>query len=303
MPDTEVDIIDCRAPFPFNILSKIMRIELLQALRALIHQHEYDLIVSHSFNSAFVFSLIRSVFSKRKPRHFVIDVGSLNGGKEDGVQIAMLRIALKSVTGLIYHSTVNEEFYARHFPGIARRFVAFGTDLDQMEPNEPGREGDYAISIGHAFRDYSTLTEAWSRIDYPLKIVGTAELDVGGLQNIQLIPRTSIDRTQSLIRDSRFVILPITNVRYSIGQMTLTQCMALMKPLIVSKSFGVIDYCEDGVNCLMFECGKISEIVDKVRFLLDNPEKGREIAARARHDVEVRFNEKVMAAKIYEFIK
>ena len=298
----EVTVIDNRAPLPFRLISRFAKVEVFQALKAIVRQRDYDAVISHSFNSGFVFALLRSVFSKNEPVHIVIDVGCLNGGKEDRLQLRLIRRALRAVSGLIYHSTVNEAFYQKHFPTMRRAFVLFGADTDLFKPSAEESNGNYALSIGYAFRDYDDLLRAWSKIDIPLKIVGSAAIDRRGLRNVELIPWIPIDKLDGHIRDARFIILPIKNVRYSIGQMTLMQCMAIQKSIIVSKSYGVSDYCEDGINCLTYECGSESEIVEKVNSILSDPDMAREIARNARSDVLSKFNEKAMAKRICEFV-
>ena len=298
----DVEVIDNGSPFPFRYLTRVIKIEIFQAFRALVRQDEFDVVISHSFISGFLFALIRSLFSKKRPLHFVIDVGSLNGGKESGLQIWLLRRALPSVTGLIYHSSINEEFYSKHFPGIRRKFVPFGTDPDLWRPAKAEAMRPFALSIGYTFRDYETLIRAWSRIDIPLKIVGTESLDNLGLMNVELNPEMAVTSLQELIGEARFIVLPIANVRYSTGQMTLTQCMSMQKSIIVSRSYGVADYTEDGVNCLTYECGNDSEIVAKVEMISEDPELARRIASKARIDVLTKFNEKEMARAIDGFI-
>jgi glycosyltransferase involved in cell wall biosynthesis len=300
--DANVEVIDNRAPFPFRCLTRIIKIEVFQAFRALVRQDGFDVVISHSFSSGFLFALIRSLFYKKRPLHFVIDVGSLNGGKESRFQIWLLRRALLSVTGLIYHSSINEKFYSKHFPGIRRKFVPFGTNPDLWIPGKAEAMHPFALSIGYAFRDYETLIRAWSRIDIPLKIVGTESIDRMGLRNVELIPKVAVPLLQKLIEDAMFIVLPIANVRYSIGQMTLTHCMSMQKSIIVSRSYGVADYYEDGINCLTYECGNDSEIVAKVKMLSEDPELAKKIAGRARCDVLTKFDEKEMARAIDGFI-
>lgn len=302
MDGWEVTVIDNRAPLPFRLVSRFAKVEIFQALKAIVRQRDYDVVISHSFSSGFVFALLRSVVSKNEPVHIVIDVGCLNGGKENKLQLRLIRRALRAVSGLIYHSTVNEGFYQKHFPTMKRAFVPFGADTDLFKPGAEEPKGNYALSIGYAFRDYDDLMRAWSNIDIHLEMVGSTSIERRGLPNVELIPRIPIDKLDGHIKDARFIILPIKNVRYSIGQMTLTQCMAMQKPIIVSRSYGVSDYCEDGINCLTYECGNESEIVEKVNYLLSDPDMAREIARKARSDVLSKFNEKAMAKRISEFV-
>lgn len=302
-PDSSVDVIDNWSPFPFGLIKRVLKMEVFQAFRALVKRKDYDLIFSHSFLSAFVFSLIRSLSSERSPPHFVIDVGSLNGGRENRIEIALVRKALESVSGLIFHSSVNESHYAKHFPEVARAFVPFGTDPDLFKPSGDDAPGEYALSIGYGHRDYPTLIRAWARIDFPLRIVGTVSVDTKGLRNVTLVPHVPLPELLDHIRGARFVVLPIENARYSMGQMTLIQCMSMAKPVLVSRSHGVTDYCRDGENCLTYECGNDGELVEKATMLLSDPELARIISARARMDVLREMNEKEMARRILEFIE
>jgi glycosyltransferase involved in cell wall biosynthesis len=299
----EVTVIDNRAPLPFRLIRRLAKIEIFQTLKAIVRQRDFDVIISHSFSSGFVFALLRSVFSKNGKIHIVIDVGSLNGGKENRLQLILIRLALRSVSGLIYHSTVNEGFYQKHFPAMRRAFVPFGADTDMFKPSAEEPKGNHALSIGDSFRDYDDLLRAWSKIDIPLKIVGITAIDRRGLPNVELIPKTTVDKLIGHIKDAKIIILPIRNLRYSIGQMTLTQCMAMQKPIVVSRSYGVSNYCEDGVNCLTYECGNESEIAEKVNSLISNPDLARKIAQQGRSDVLSRFNEKAMAIGIREFVE
>ncbi len=300
--NAEVDVVDNRAPFPFGLVAKILRIEFFQAFRALVRLRDYDVVVSHSFNSAFMLAFLRSLLATKSPPHVVIDVGSLNGGRENPLQIALIQRALRSVAGLIHHSRVNEKFYARFFGDTRRIFIPLGIDPEEWRPiSDPGPE-EYALSIGQVFRDYGTLIRAWAKIDLPLTIVGAVSVDAKGLSNVKMIPRVTPDVLKSIMGRARFIVLPIANVRYSIGQTTLLHCMAMEKPIIVSRSHGVIDYCEDGVNCLTFECGNEGELIEKVASLRQDPSLAGTIARNARRDATSKFNEKAMALQIEMFI-
>jgi len=302
-PDAEVEIVDNASPFPWNKVSSLLGFEIFQPFKALARQRQEDVIISHSFNSGFVFALIRSLLGTRNPPHFIVDVGSLNGGTTKPLEIAIIRFALKSVSGLVYHSSINEEFYRRYFPGIPRKFVHFGTESEFFSPLESTPSADYALSIGSGRRDYGTLLRAWQDVDFPLKIVGRTDLDVSGNRNVQLLPRTSVQGLRDLIHNCAFAVLPIENVRYSAGQMTLLECMSMAKPVVASRSFGILDYLRDETNCLTFECGNEEQLRASVKRLLHDPELARRLGSEARNDVIKVFNEEHMGEAIHGFIE
>jgi len=302
-PDASVEIIDNASPFPWDRIARWSGFEVFQALKAFVRQGQKDVVISHSFNSALILALMRSLAGLRSPAHFVIDVGCLNGGRENPLELAVVRSALRSVSGLVYHSSVNEKFYRKHFPEVARRFVYFGTEPDFFAPLESPPSSDYALSIGYDKRDYETLLRAWREVDFPLKIVGRTDLDLLGCRNVELLPKVPVETLRSLIHNCSFAVLPVENVRYSVGQMTLLECMSMAKPVVASRSFGIIDYLRDEGNCLTYECGDAEELKKKVTRLLNDPELGRRLGSEARKDVLKTFNEGEMGRSIHGFIE
>lgn len=302
MPDIKVDVIDNSAPFPFGCLSRSLRVEILQALRAIVVQNEYDIVLSHSYNSGFVFSFLRSLLKRKTPRHYVIDVGSLNGGVEDSLQIKLIKFALQSVTGVIYHSRICEEFYSRHFHDLKRVLVHFGVDTDFFAPLDSEPTMDYALSIGYAKRDYATLIRAWREVDFPLKIVGMSKRKPWKHDNVEYCPRVSIKELKELIHNAGFVILPIENVRHSTGQTTLLQCMSMCKPVIVTRAFGILDYVTEDYDCMIVENNDERDIIEKIRFLMNDSCFARMISINARKTAVEKFNERRMAMDIHGFL-
>ena len=300
--DIVVHVIDNWSPRPLSVIERYSHVEFTQAFRALKIQRQYDIILSHSYNSGFIFSLIRSLRRKSMPPHVVIDIGCLNGNRSNPIQIALIREGLKSVKGLIYHSRVNEEFYSSHFPDLRRKFVPFGVDTGFFKPMMVEPTGEYAISIGKRFRDYETLVEAWKNVDYPLRIVGPGGLDTKGNRKIEVIPETSIDNLHRLIHHARFVILPIEARRYSMGQMTMLQCMSMRKPIIVTDVPGISDYIRSGRNCMTVHNGSAEDIETAAHVLLSDKTFAERIAAEARLDAVEKYDEKIMASRIFSFL-
>jgi len=298
VPNIEVHVLDNRAPFPLRKISRQSKVEIFQALRALLIQGKYDLVISHSFNSGFVFAFLRRILGLRHPPHIVVDVGCLNGGREHRGQIALISFALKSVAGLVYHSRVNKDFYDKHFPWIETTFVFFGVDTDSFSPPKIMPDGDYAISVGVGKRDYHTLMRAWESIAFPLKIVGPDNMEIVRMKDVQVLPRVPIDQLIQMIIDAKLVVLPLEETRYSVGQMTLIQSMALQKPIVVSGISGIKDYLTDGVTCVVCRPGDPEDLREKVKLLLENRALAEVISKNARTDAISRFTEKEMAQNI-----
>ena len=297
----EVDVLDISSNRAIEAVETRLRLFGVQGLRASVRDGDYDLVVSHSYNSGFVYSLLRSICSKLTPPHLVIDVGCLNGGRSATWQLGVLRFSLRSVAGLVYHAKAQEEFYKKHFPDLNRRFIPFGINVDDFRPLKRAPTLSYAISIGYAKRDLDTLFKAWRTVALPLLVVGPALGRLPLAKNITVIPFIGIDRLREYIHDARIVVLPIEKEPYSVGQTTLLQCMAMGKPVIVSNVAGVRDYVRNGTDCLSVPYGDPSSLTSAVESLSEDEGLRDRIGKEAISSVRTKYSEALMAERMSGF--
>ena len=306
-----VDVIDfTKLPFFHYIESKKLKFYIFQSIKGVIKSKNYDLIISHGAQSAIFLAFMRTIINKKSPPHIVIDVGCFNGGRDNKIEISLIKLAAKFLAGVIYHATIQKEYYERNLPFLLKksRFITFGVDTDFFRPLNIKKE-NYIVSIGYAKRDYNTLLKAWrklSSLDTKLKIFGVnnpQELDVTYFSSdIELLGMVPIDKLKNIIARSRFIILPLPYYKYAYGQMTLLQCMSMGKAVIVTKTPSTIDYIAHGENALFVQPYDVDDMRREIEFLLANPSIVERLEKEARNTVTQRFNEKIMAQNIYKFI-
>jgi len=291
-PGTKVDIIDSRSS----------KMTILQQLKALLRENNYDVIISHHYLSGFLFSFLRSVIRKRYPPHIIFDIGCLNGNSDKFTHL--IKLSTKSIAGIIYHSRINERFYNTYTPDIPRTFVYFGEDPEIFRPFDSPSSKDYILSFGYSKRDYVTLLRVWKRnkFNVPLIIVGKTRFDLPLPPNVQVFPKTDLLTLKKFIHNAKFVILPIENEPYSVGQMSLIDSMTMKKAVIVNKVPGVLDYVKDGKNALFTTYKSEKSLVEKIRYLLDNPSEVDKISKNARKFVIKIYNDRNMSLKVLKFI-
>ena len=307
--DIHVDVIDfSRLPFLHYLEKNKLKFYILQILKAIPISKNYDLIISHSAQSAIFLSFLRRIVNKRRPPHIVIDPGCFNGARDSKFETSLIRYASKSINGLIYHSTIQEKYYKKHLPFLKRKFIPFGVDTDFFKPMDNTTEENYVVSVGYMKRDYATLLNVWSQISTKtrLRIVGIKNKssyikNYAVPTNVELYDRVSINKLKLLIAEAKFVVLPLPYYKYSYGQMTLLQSMAMAKAVIVTKTPSTKDYIINGKDVLFVEPYNIGDMRDKIECLLDNPLLVKSLSKQARKTVEQKFNEKIMAQKIYAF--
>lgn len=309
--NVQVDVIDfTKLPFFHYIESKKLKFYIFQCITGLIKSKKYDLIISHGAQSAVFLAFIRSIINKNDPPHIVIDIGCFNGGRDNRTEISLIKFAARSLAGVIYHTSIQREYYQRYLPFLLKksRFVPFGVDTEFFQPLDIEKD-DYVVSIGYAKRDYTTLLKAWEKVsslDIKLKIIGvnnSQELDVTNFSpDAELFGMVPINKLKDMIAKSRFVVLPLPYHKYAYGQMTLLQCMSMGKAVIVTKTPSAVDYIADGKNALFVQPYDVDDMRRKIEFLLANPSIAITLGKEARKTVVRRFNEKIMAQNIYDFI-
>lgn len=303
----DVDLLDIGNRALLSALEgKVLHFYVTQSLIAYLKRKKYDLILSHGARSALVLAFLRSLTGERMPPHVVIDVGCFNGGRSDPFELFLVKKAGRAINGIICHSSVQSAYYDRYLPGIPHRFVPFGADADHFRPAGLFPE-DYVLSFGSRMRDYPTLVEAWGKVERGetrLKIVGTDTLALGRAPGggVDLLGRLPLQALRTCIAKARFIVMPLPFQRYSYGQMSFLQSMAMGKSCIVTKTPSSEDYLTDSKDALLVNPYDPADLADKITLLLSDPRLNAEIARHARRTIEERFNEKIMAREIHDFI-
>ncbi len=302
---TKVDIIDRQKQFLLHPFERRMKFYIYQSLKAFFRRKKYDVVISHGAQSGLVYSLL-NIFSSRKkrPLHLIIDVGGLNGGRTSPLEIALIRLALKSQPAMICHASIQERQYKKFYNKeiVNARFIRFGANIDEFVLQNFPTKG-YILSFGYATRDYDTLLKAWRQIntDKELVILGRA-FNVEE-KNVKVIGSVDVTLLRKYIAESLFVVMPLPVLNFSYGQMSLIHSMAMGKPLLVTRTPSTVDYIKDGEGAFFVNPEDADDMKSKLLFMLDNEANLNEWGVKARHYVEESLNEKGMAISIYKYIK
>jgi glycosyltransferase involved in cell wall biosynthesis len=303
--DLEVDVIDFQKKWMFHGAEKsILNFYTYQSLKAFFSDKKYDCVISHGAQSALFYDLLRTVFKRSRPKHIIIDVGCLNGGRENKLELFILGSILKrSQPALIYHSSSQEHYYTKHFPFLNRIFIPYGIDTEYFSPIKATEE-NYILSFGKIKRDNQTLIKAWKILkpDLMLKIVGLDNNSSLVSENIETLPVCSVKDLKNLIAGSIFVILPLPDLSYANGQTSVLQTMSMEKTVIVTKSLGIVDYLNDTEGSYFVKQNDPEDLALKIKYLLDHRNILLESNKKARQWVIRNFSEKDMAKSILQFI-
>jgi glycosyltransferase involved in cell wall biosynthesis len=294
---------------------KMLKFFVPEAIKSIGMMKRYDLIISDGAQISILFAFLRSLLGVSRPPHVILDVGCFNGARRNRLELSLIRQAVKSVAGVIYHARIQEDYYKACLPELwpKCRFVPLGIDPRYFK-SIGLRAQNYIFTFGYGgldSRDWPTLFGAFDRLDNKVELVvigksSFSKKELNGLPlpaGVRTMPFSPFETLKKHIESSRFVVLPLPYHPHSHGQMSLLESMALGKAVIVAKAPGVIDYVEDGGNALLYELGNPVDLKEKIEFLLNNPGEIERLGANARSSIESRFNENNMARNICFAIK
>lgn len=293
-----------------------LRFYVWQTLRVLPKLNKYDVVLSHGMQSGIVLCLLRRIFGKGKYKHIVFDIGAFNSAKESGSALKLMQFASKSLDGVIYHTKSQIAYYEKCHPWLMdkSRFIAFGTDTDffaEYNQEFAGEKGDpYILCAGYHQRDWNTLIRAYFESSRKCKLclLGTPGKDILNLidelklgDDVQIMAPLGIDGFKDRISGAEFCVLPLEDMNFSFGQMTLLQQMAMGKAVLAANVPSIQAYLDN--NAVRFYAsGNVEDLRKELDFMMENADICQEMGARASSVVKEKYNEEIMAKQIEEFI-
>lgn len=313
--DIELDVVDVRSfPWLERFEQNKIRFYVWQTLKCIPKLKRYDMVISHGMQSGIVLCLWRRLFGKRKYKHVVFDIGAFNSARESGRSLKLMQYASKSLDGVIYHTEGQRSYYEKCHPWLLdrSRYIPFGTDDVYFQETgiEPDRMNPYILCVGYHKRDWDTLLEAYAKLrDHwnesdgrlpVLRMIGKQmELDAKG---VEMVPAIPIKQLIEQIQGASFCVLPLKSFNYSYGQMTLLQQMVLKKAVIVADVPSLRGYITDREDALVYEPENAGQLAELMRELVLSDELREKIAVKAQQAVRDKWNERVMATRISDFL-
>ncbi len=306
----KVDVMGLHRHIAFE--KSFLRFYLWTPFRALWKASHYDLIFCFHSQLGLPLALMMKILKVNTPL-VIVDVEGF-GRKNSFWQRWLVRQALSRVSLVFHLATVQREDYAKHYPEILNRteFLPLGIDPTRF-PRPESKMEDYILSIGYQgsdFRDWKTLIEAYNLLNTKTKllIVGRSgfrkgEIGDSTLENVEFVKSCDLPTLNEYVLKSKFVILPLTDRRQALGQMTLLGAMALGKAVLASSVPGVIGYVTDGQSGLFYQSGDHHDLAEKANRLLNRPGEAEKLGRSARKAIETRFHQENMAARILEILK
>jgi glycosyltransferase involved in cell wall biosynthesis len=189
--------------------------------------------------------------------------------------------------------------------GLPSERIHVKPNFHQQDPGIGKYNGKYALYVGRISKEKGILTLllAWKKIrGLPIKILGDGPLmeDIlhikthNNLSNVSILGHQERKVVFQFIKNAKFILVP--SEWYETFGLICAEAFACGKPVIASKLGSMAEIIEDGVTGLHFEAGNPTDLADKIKWLIEHPDKCRHMGKNARQV----FLEKYTAEKNYK---
>jgi glycosyltransferase involved in cell wall biosynthesis len=169
------------------------------------------------------------------------------------------------------------------------------------------KEGGYSLFVGRLSEEKGVdiLFESWANITGKLKVIGDGPLKVfvesKSSGEIEFLGRKDKSDVLDLVRNADFIVMPST--WYEGFPMVLVEAFACGTPALVSRLGSMEEIVEDGVTGLHFEAGNSQDLAEKAQWLIDNPERMREMGQNARNEYLAKYTPEKNYAMLMDIYK
>jgi glycosyltransferase involved in cell wall biosynthesis len=141
-----------------------------------------------------------------------------------------------------------------------------------------------------------TLIRAFEQLpQVPLKIMGTGPLEqdlrdyvrAKGLQNVEFLGFKSGAEKWEILRNSLCLVLP--SEWYENFPVTVLEAFMACKSVIAARLGGLPYIVEEGKSGLLFEAGNVTELTQRIQFLVDQPKEAARMGQCARRLSETKY--------------
>jgi len=263
----------------------------ISLLKILREMQKYDVVVTANIRTGQLLGLLRTLLRIRSPKHVILELMLDQEQSRFGWKLKRLlqRWSFSSVDCIFVSSTSEVETYSRRLriPRERIRFLPFHTNI--VEPRLVKEAGNYILAAGRTGRDYAVLVEAVKTLNNMEVRIVSDEHSLRGIQlpdNVKVLTNVAYLQYLEILRNCRFVVVPLRKLVKSTGQVVILEAMALGKPVIATSTTGTVDYIQSGDTGILVAPGDSAQLRQAIIDLLNNPEMHNRIAQRALDSVK-----------------
>ena len=316
----DADVLD--APWARTRVSRITQ-PLTLAMRAATRAGAYDAIFADGEHIGFP---LAALLRLRRWRGRLTMIGHYLTPRKKQAVVRALRLA-GAVDGIALHSTSQVEHARRMGFGAERTpVIPYQVDTEFWQPQERPMD-DQICAAGREFRDYATLLDAARGGEFAVEIATGSPWSKRELNTVGAIPSNvqitshSYDALRDMYARSRFVVVPLQDVDFQAGIITILEAMSMGKAVIVTRTRGqvgtvsgplmtaggigedVVTHPEQHPNGIYVPPGDAAALRRAIEHLLAHPDEAARMGANGRRLVSEEMSLERFAGRVESFIR
>jgi glycosyltransferase involved in cell wall biosynthesis len=299
------DLFDAAWYYWARQIEKRIKLDLVESVFAANQCSKHNVVLSTSEKIAVPLAALLSV-TKRKIPHIVIAHKLSSGLKTRLFRMWQLYKTFSHVICVCRAQTD----YAVNQLGVPESGVDFVYDKVDHRFFHPLKvdTGAYVLAVGQEQRDYTTLLRAISGTGLELVILGsspwsTSQIQMDEINEVTFLRNISYHELRALYARARLVVVPLFGVDYAAGVNALLEAMAMAKPLIVSRTKGIIDYVVHDETGVYVSPGDAEELKDRILSLWGRSKELDRLGTNARQAVEQRMNLDIYVNQVAQIVR
>jgi len=234
---------------------------------------------------------------------------------ENDNRIKLKRFLVNNIFNLTTYNTIAQKYIFKYYRFNVNKmlYLPWSIDADFFTSTKIEEEEDFILAVGDANRDYITLIKAIKDLNVKL-IIATRNLSFRGkfsykLQDLIMfknnnmyVKEVSIDELKKLYEKAKLVVLPLIPSLTGAGVTALLEAFSMSKPVIVSDSPGLKEYCMNDINCIVIKPYDWKFLQMAILNLLNDDKKRKRLGVNARNFILENYSTKITAEKIYNNI-
>jgi glycosyltransferase involved in cell wall biosynthesis len=204
-----------------------------------------------------------------------------------GPRLMLMRRAFQTLDRAIVFSSFERRLYSEYFRIPEARIDVIPWRIrDPRASARPIEETrDVICAVGSQGRDYVTLIEAMRLLpQIPLVLVAGVK-NVQGLSlppNVELRQNIPLAEAECIIRQSRFVVVPLRDARTACGHVTIVYSLFEERPVIATDSAALAEYVIPGRNGILVPPRDAPALARAIEELWNNSQEAQRLGAGGR---------------------
>jgi len=170
-------------------------------------------------------------------------------------------------------------------PNFVNRSVDLEINSKGADTNNITNDQPYALYVGRLSKEkgINTLLDAWQHIDLGLNIAGDNMLEdtlPATNTNVHFLGEIDNSQVHTQMKNAQFLVMP--SICYENLPMVIIEAYSCGLPVIASNLGAMKEIVKNNESGLLFEAGNSKDLARKVNWMIENPEKCKEMGANAK---------------------